>query len=90
MDNNIALLFSFSPQPERSSFNLDISQTGCEVHVFNPMSKVKADSYVDKSIFPHQYSLDWREATARGPSSSPWVPKKLSSIMADLGHDKVT
>ena len=66
-----------------------MARQGCELHVFNPTSKEKADNYQDKSIFPHQYSLDWREASVKGPSSSPWIPKKLSNIMADLGHEKV-
>ncbi|XP_072019428.1 probable methyltransferase-like protein 24 [Amphiura filiformis] len=88
-DGGGCVVYSFGPAIPGSSFDVDIARQGCEVHVFNPTSKNKVDAFPDKSIFPHEYSLDWRAATVRGPSSSPWIPKKLSGIMAELGHDKI-
>ncbi|XP_072178982.1 probable methyltransferase-like protein 24 [Diadema setosum] len=89
------IVYSFGARSSDIKFEMEMAERGCEVHIFDPSGRVRAQvSSAAKptalhNVMFHKTTLDWRDSNLDSHGSSPWKPRKLSAIMAKLGHDTI-
>ncbi|XP_006822373.1 putative methyltransferase-like protein 24 [Saccoglossus kowalevskii] len=83
------LVYSFGTNPQDRTFDLELLDRGCEVHVFSPTTKTVGKSASNERMVFHKTSLDWRDTMMNPHVASSWRTRRLSGIMSDLGHTEI-